>query len=321
MNVGKHNWLWRRRCQQLDADEQAAALTEFAIMLPIFLLVMTALMQLGHLGQSTVAVKTTAYSQMWEKSYEKTDSSIDEKPEVYTPRDDLLDALPDDLDAQEVVASADAAATGAGGHWGEALMRTQMAPFLSGFQVGPGYNNTDAANRLHSNLNLTNPSSTMDTIIGEDRDTRTSFAVNDNIIDDNIGDHVTDMQDGSSVASGLVGAMTQASGAVPSLFAGVRHGEGQGSAKAEIEYSNRFLPHEYTYTASYATSLSPAAGEDGAIPGVDGLEFGSLGREQQQYAFYYLTGQSVDNKRNMLDVLDLGLEGSPRTFGEVERYE
>lgn len=306
------------RLRGLNGAQSGAALTEFAITLPIFVLLLTALMQLGNMGHATVKVKTAAYGEMWEKSYEMTNYTIDENQAVYTPRAELFDAVPDGFSANEILDSVDSIATGAGGHWGESMLKANLAPLLSGGQISHHSGETSAAERL-SELGISSaPHTVMTEIIGESRGTRTSFAVNDNLADDSIMNHTEDMQGGSGIASSIVGGLTTGLGVIPSLFAGVRHGEAQGTATADVEYTNRFLPHSTTFSAGYTTGLSPHAGDESSIPGMEG-QFAGIGREETQYLFYYLTGQTVDNKRVALNILDPEWDES-QNFDNPTRY-
>ncbi len=304
----------------LDEDQGGAALTEFAITLPIFVLLLTALMHLGHLGQTTVAVKTDAYGAMWAESYRLTQATIDDEPGVYSPRSQLMDAMPDGVSAPEIVGSLDAAAAAIGGHWGEAMFKANLTPILSGGQISHTNQDTDAAKRLNENVNITTaPHQVMSDIIGESRDHRPSYAVNDNLGDDNIANHFDDVDGLSGIISSALSSVLTASGVVPGLFAGVRTGDAEGSASSTVEYSNRFLSHSDTYSASYRTGLSPYAGDTSAIPGFD-VDFGSFGREQAQWFFYYITGQTVTNKRVSLNLLEIEYDTS-EIINNPTRYD
>lgn len=317
------NWSFAQRLgralRRLSQDQGGAALTEFAITLPIFVLLMTGLMQLGHMGQTTVAVKTSAYGGMWEESYRLTQATIDDEPGVYSPRSQLMDAVPEGVSAPEVVEGLDAAAAAVGGHWGEAMFKANLALVLSGGQINHRDKDTDAATRLTEKVNITSePHMVMTKIIGENRDHRPSFAVNDNLADDNIANHFDDTEGVSGVISSALSSVLTASGVVPGLFAGVRNGDAESEATSTVEYSNRFLPHEATYRAKYVTGLSPYAGDTSAIPGFD-IDFGSFGREQAQWLFYYATGQTVTNKQVSLNLLELEYDDA-EVFHKPERY-
>jgi hypothetical protein len=61
----KTGWL-----KAFDADERGTALTEFVILLPVFVLVFVGLAHLGTLNRTAIRVGGTAYSQVWEHAKE-----------------------------------------------------------------------------------------------------------------------------------------------------------------------------------------------------------------------------------------------------------
>jgi hypothetical protein len=305
---------------RLDRDQRGAALTEFAITLPIFLLLLMALLHLANMGQTTVAVKKAAYSNMWSESYRLTQATITEEPGVYSPRSAFMDAMPDGVSASSAIGSLDSIAEGIGGHWGEAMFKTNLAPLLTGGQITHTSQDTEASVRLNENVNITTgPHQVMTEIIGESRQHRPAFAVNDNLGDDNLANHLDGMDGISGVISSALSAGLTASGVVPGLFAGVRSGDAEGTASGSVDFDTNLLAFSDEYSVTYRTGLSPHAGDTSVIPGFD-IEFGAFDRENAQWFFYYITGQTVTNKRVSLNLLDIEYD-TGEEFHNPSRYQ
>lgn len=304
--------------RQFHRGEEGTALTELAITLPIFLLLLTGLLHLGNLGQVTVAVKNVAYQEMWRDANEKTQGS---SLAHVSPRGQLLEMTPDHngFTPVSMINSVSNGVGGLGGHWGEARMYTELGAALS--LGGVNYRNSDttAATRLNNNmpgyLNMTS------SIIGTGNH-RPKFALDDNLADSeqNLMENFSGQSGISGMISGGLASLLEISGIGPGMLAGIRYGDGQGSASAEVDLQNRLLQHTASYSFTYSTALSPLAGTQAIIPGVVDASFGDIGREQYQWFFYYLTGQTISNFRVSLDVAEQDFDGND-SFSPADRYE
>ena len=299
-------------------QESGAALTEFAITLPIFVLLLTGLLHLGHLGQVTVAVKNLAYKEMWIDANQRTQGY---DLEHMSPRGQLasLTADVDGISPVEMINGMGNIAGGLGGHWGESRMYAELGNVLSVGGVHYSNRDTDIARRLDKNMpGMTEMTSS---ILGSDKH-RPKFAFDDNLVDSeqNLMENFSGGTGMSGLVTGALASLLELTGMGPGYLAGIRYGDGSGSATAEVDLQNRLLSYTHTFENSYSTALSPLAGDNSAIPGLVDDSFGSVGRENYQWLFYYLMGQTILNQRVNLDIVDQDFDKND-SFTPAERYE
>jgi hypothetical protein len=126
-----HGWF-----EAFRADEQGTALTEFVILLPIFVLIFAGLAHLQKLNHTAIRVGATAYSQMWDRA---KDAQIDD-PQIHVspgPSGEAVrsnmntySGLQEDTSMQQIVAH-ETHNMGQGlstkGHMGESFERVERA--------------------------------------------------------------------------------------------------------------------------------------------------------------------------------------------------
>jgi hypothetical protein len=259
-------------------------------------------MHLGHLGQASIAPKPAAYKAMWESSYEQSQGSDFRNVSPRGEFGDALDNLPDlnGINPVDLLQTVGNVVTAVGGHWMESKAYADFGQLLSANNVHYSVNNTDAANRLNNHFQSAGWTTLTSTVIGTDVN-RPKFALDDNMFDED--QNVLNNFGGGGVEGIIRGALVsvfELSGVVPGYLAGIRYGQGTGEAHATVNLPGNWTE---TFNASYSTSISPRAIDDQAIPGLEGSSFGSFGREQSQYFFYYLMGQTIKNERVTLDII------------------
>ncbi len=314
MQIRKLVGLWHR-------EEEGAALTEFAITLPIFMFLLGVVLHLGRAGIASVAVFPAAYQDMW---VDHNEQSTGMHLANMSPRAELAGVVPDlnGFHLVDIGDSAISAAVGVGGHWGESKAHLELSRLLSFGGVNYGSGDTDAATRLNNHFGTggAGPLSLTSSVIGSEN-YRPKWAFDDNLLDS--GSNIFDTVTGTDISVGgiIQSAMSvffEATGAVPSVFAGIRYGEGRGEAQTMTDVRIMYEWTSQYWYASYATALSPNAHDDQSIPWVD-YQIGEIGREQHQYGFYYLTGQTISNQFVTLDIVKQELSGSD-SFDAVGKY-
>lgn len=310
-------------------EEEGAALTEFVLTLPIFIIIMGGIITLGQVGSSSVSVKATAYAAMWQDAKDKTTgewkamtprSKLDDpvrqitKGVLGSALDEFIGGLPGDFEGPGIGVDPQGGADGAvglGGHWGEAEYYGGFGAMVSQGDINP---------RDHERLGMldASPGSTTQQILGHglDGSNKPRLALDDNLLSNQTfkGFDLNEMwAEPTSVnefikkaKSTLGGAvenllydLISATGFAPGLMAGIRYGRGVGGAASSVKVK-AFGTYEANHHAVYMTALSPHT--DGA-----------LNKEKVQWLFYVGGTQLNDNQRNMLSLLRNNLKTSDMT--------
>lgn len=325
--------LQRRIAQFLRGEEEGAALTEFVLTLPVFIIIMAGIITLGQLGASSVGVKNVAYAAMWSDAHRGTTDDW----KAMTPRSKLdnplkqvlgqvfgsavegfVNGLPGNIEVNIPGANgADGAdgAIGLGGHWGEAEYYGSFGAVVSQGEV-----DHRAQNHRLAQIDRSPGGSTMQILgHGLDGSNKPRLALDDNLManrtfnDFELSDmwaEPTSLNDfikkakamAAGEASNLFYDLIAGSGFAPGLMAGTRYGRGVGSAVNEVEV-NAFGKYTATHQALYMTALSPNTG-------------GALNTEKLHWLFYVGGTQLNHNQRNILNLLSQNLKTSDMTAAE-----
>lgn len=305
-------------------DEDGTSLTEFVIALPIFLIIFSGVMTLGHLGVSNVAVKKAAYAGMWENTKVQTTDN----PLAMTPRSKLdnplqqigeeiggsaigniLDGIPFWTPNIQIPGASGAGpnpAIGIGGHWGEAEYYASTASAVTNNQVNHRTENSYLAQVPAAN------SANTKFIIGDAARSKTRLALDDNLASNGAFDgfNISDIwagADGLSDIFGNIAGITSegvgdliydglsGSGLAPGLMAGVRYGRGIGAATNEVELRYPIIDTAVSHSAVYMTAPSPNPD-------------GRFNTEGWHWLFYVGASQPHVNQRELLNVVSQDLE-------------
>ena len=110
-------------------DERGTALTEFVIILPVFIMVFAGILQLRKVGNEAVEHQVRANKKLWVAVFEAED-----EPLRMTPRGQFAQAF--SSTEQNIMQRLDSGANALGGHWTEHYTRTRVImPVVSGVQV------------------------------------------------------------------------------------------------------------------------------------------------------------------------------------------
>ncbi len=117
------------RINGLHNDERGTALTEFVIILPVFIMVFAGILQIRKVGNEAVEHQVRANKKLWVAVYDAEDEVL-----RMTPRGQFAQAFSDT--EQNIMQRLDSGANALGGHWTEHYTRTQvMMPIVSGVRV------------------------------------------------------------------------------------------------------------------------------------------------------------------------------------------
>jgi hypothetical protein len=222
-----------RRLNQLDADENGAAMTEFIIFLPVWGFLFAGIFALAELGIETTRVKLQANKQIWDQVIPITEyTNVDEHATVaaygtaaakYASYASNSSNPSQILDGVEGIAFA---VGGTGGHWGESHAR--VLPYES-----LGIAEVDNLTRTPSD------------IVGD-------APYPNSVVDDSVTD---DLSPSGGFAEVLEEILTS-SGAVHAAGAGIRYG----AVFGEIEGHSIQVAGGVTYDASahYDALVAPA---------------------------------------------------------------
>src|SRR5690554_5025903 len=296
----------KERVAALHGHERGTALTEVVMCLPFFILVFGGLMNLGLLGQQSVATKHVAVTSMWEQVYDEgANNALRMSPRTQLPDFDNLDSV------QGAAALGGDLAAMTAGHWGEAWFHAELAPVLSLGQIDYGTQTHPAAQRLQENMRR--PDQMTAHILGSATDGQrpvlAQIATNDNALDESL------RNPGGNTMQWLLTAVLQFSGGVPGAFAGIRYGDQEGSASHQVSiYGGRVTP---TFSANYSAMLSPhptRSSEGG------GEEVFDLNDERGQWGLYYVAAQTTNNYRWVYNMMNVQFDES-ETQSTATRYE
>lgn len=316
--------LGRRIKRFFTGAEDGAALTEFVMTLPVFLIIMAGLITLGRLGEASVAVKTHAYKAMWGDTIVRTTDDW----KAMTPRskldnplkqvigqvigsavDNFTDGLPGEIKINipgaTNVDGADGA-VGLGGHWGEAEYYGSF-----GATVTQGEIDHRAHNHRLAQIDSAAGASTTQ-ILGPSGSSKPRLALDDNLMSNtafegfelsNLWAGPTSLKDlfdnAKSTAAGGVSDvfydLISGSGFIPGVMAGIRYGRGIGVASTDVKINNGLFDYSANYQGVYMTAPSPYTG-------------GKLNSEKLHWLFYVGGTQLNHNQRHMLNLVKANLE-------------
>ncbi|TXD37042.1 hypothetical protein FRC98_09895 [Lujinxingia vulgaris] len=298
-----------QRLGALQRDEQGAALTEVVMCLPFFILVFGGLMNLGLVGQQSVATKHVAAHDMWAQVYnEGANNALRMSPRTQLPETTNLDSV------QGFAALGGDIAAMASGHWGEAWFHAELAPVLTLGQIDYDAHSHDAARRLKQHMKP--PHEMTGHILGGTSEGRrpvlAQIATNDNLIDGNL------TNPGGNMLQWLLTSVLQATGGVPGAFAAIRYGDQDGVASHQVSlYGGRLAP---TFYARYSAMLSPHPTRSGEGGGGSGEEVFDLNDPRGQWGLYYVAAQTTNNYRWVYNMMNVQFDEA-ETQSTATRYE
>ncbi|MFU8803614.1 MAG: TadE/TadG family type IV pilus assembly protein [Bradymonadaceae bacterium] len=280
----------RGRLIALWDDNSGATLTEFIILLPFFIAAFAGLMSMALIGQQSVVVKAEASKAMWADAYAL---SAGNGMTEMTPRGAFARLDPSGPDGLTgLVTDINA---GLGGHWAEAWLGAEAQRVVTanqvGYQTGPvtnmGGENYKAAERLQNNQEFWTAMPAKIYGSGGTRAVGPERAVNDAITPE-----LMNFEGG--LLDNIVSAVLSVTGAVPGQMAGIRYGEGEGTAEQSVRIIGG---REVGFTARYTTALSPN-------PDYWGTD------ERANWGFYYLSNnfRTSKNYRVLLNMLSVQLD-------------
>ncbi|RVU42964.1 hypothetical protein EA187_14100 [Lujinxingia sediminis] len=303
------NLMERSGLHVFERDEQGAALTEVVMCLPFFILVFGGLMNLGLVGQQSVATKHVAAHDMWTQVYhEGANNALRMSPRTQLPELDNLGSV------QGIAALGGDIAAMASGHWGEAWFHTELAPVLTLGQIDYDSHSHEAARRLQQHMKP--PHQMTGHILGGTDEGRrpvlAQIATNDNLIDDNL------INPGGNMLQWLLTSVLQFSGGVPGAFAAIRYGDQDGMASHQVSlYGGRLTP---TFSARYSAMLSPHPTRSGEEGGTSGEEVFDLNDPRGQWGLYYVAAQTTNNYRWVYNMMNVQFD-EDETQSTATRYE
>lgn len=252
---------------RLNRDERGTALTEFVIILPVFIIVFAGLLKLRTVGNEAVEHQVRANKKLWVAVYEAEDDEIN-----MSPRGDLVDAF--GPGEQSILNRLDAAVSGFGGHWGESYSRSALAmPVLTGRRVP-----TPLRNKLTMRpYNVIGDATVVNTLTNDTVD-------------------LSGLDTSGGIAGTIVNGALRLLGVSAGYAANIRYGNAYGELQVdEIEVAGI----EHRFETSYQSLISPAQ----KPPFNDFMD----SAETRSYLMSRLVGESETNYAELMDFIDQDL--------------
>lgn len=268
--------IWRARFgsifHRLDRDERGTALTEFVIILPVFIIVFAGILKLRKVGNEAVEHNVRANKKLWVAVYEAEDEEL-----RMTPRGALADTF--GPQEESILGRVDAAVTGFGGHWGESYSRTALAmPALLGRR---------APRSVRRNLTM-RPYN----VIGDAK--VANILTNDSV-------DLTSVDTSGGIVGTIVTGALQLLGATAGYAANIRYGNVESEMQTDqIEVAG--LSH--TFETQYESLVSPAQ----SPPFNDFINTA----ETRSYLVSRLAGETETNYAELMDFIDQDLSTNRR---------
>jgi hypothetical protein len=266
--------------RRLHRDQRGTTLTEFVIILPVFIMVFAGILQLRKVGNVAVDHQVRANEKLWVATFEAED-----EPLRMTPRGQFAQAFSGT--EQNIMQRLDAGANALGGHWTEHYTRTRVVmPLVSGVQVEQPW-------RRRLTMEPEN-------IIGD-------ATVAAALVDDALT--LSDVRPSNSGIMGTIinGAM-QLIGGNAGYAANIRYGNVFSEPQVdEIEVAG--ISH--TFETSYESRVSPAQGPPFWDP------FSTA--EDRGYLVSRLSAETENNYAELMDFIDQDLDRNQR-YRRVPRW-
>lgn len=288
--------------ETLAADERAAAMTEFAITLPVFLVFFGAIMGMGNLTQGAIQTHVDAAPQLWTDVYlaEEVDEFVDTEESIFFEPPDVegmtireYDDGPEEFvvrqdDVTGIMKTADDATSHVDGLWGESSETIMEMESITGI-VPPVEIHTDPLDD-----NLIGTDSMGARAIADDR----ASAMRPDSGGSIFGDAVNDMFDNAELESNSA------------WVAGTRYGAVVADNEMEFEpgYGLPVTEYEVHYTSRISPTWVPHY-----TPNVDGVDAGLLDAPEQRA--WLATRMWIDDVDEYSRLFELG-DGSRLDIGQ-----